>query len=253
MVVGLHQHAIHLHVARSHVKLCGQAVEKLANDSFFVHSNHTEVRPGHAHVRDVRRALRQHALVGGSHVRVRAHHGAHAAVQIPAHRHFFAGGLGVHVHQHKVHVRGNFLKLAVRLAERVINLRHEHAALQIQHGVLRATLCRPEVHPAAGIAFGKIRRPQQARLVRQVVQNFFAVPAMISAGQHVDAILQQLVRQPRRDPESRRGVLPVGDHQVDLPLRHDIRQPVAYDQPSRRSHNVSHKQYAHGEALKTDD
>src|SRR5207302_9886878 len=56
---------------------------------------------------------------------------------------------------------------------------------------------------------------------------------------------QELFRQPRRDPESRRRILPVGDHQIDLPVRNDVRQAIANDLPSRRADNVSHEKYAH--------
>ena len=81
--------------------------------------------------------------------------------------------------------------------------------------------------------------------MREILQNLLAVPTVISAGEHIDAILQKLVRYARRDAKSRRGILAVGNHQIDLALRHDVRQPVANDQPPRRSHNVSDKEYAH--------
>src|SRR5712692_5229128 len=82
--------------------------------------------------------------------------------------------------------------------------------------------------------------------MRQELQNLFAVPAVISASEHIDSHSQKLFRQPRRDPESRSRILTVGDHQIDLPLRHDVCQPIANDLPSRRSNDVSYKKYAHG-------
>jgi hypothetical protein len=44
---------------------------------------------------------------------------------------------------------------------------------------------------------------------------------------------------------ARRGVLAVGDHQVDLALRDNIRQPVLHHPPAGRTHNVSDEKYAH--------
>ena len=78
-----------------------------------------------------------------------------------------------------------------------------------------------------------------------VLQNFLAVPTVVPAGKHIDAVLQQVVRDLRRNPEAGGGVLAVGDHQIDLPLRHEIRQPVVHNLPPRRTHNVSNKKNAH--------
>src|SRR2546430_7844507 len=97
----------------------------------------------------------------------------------------------------------------------------------------------------SGIAFRKIRRPQQPRLVRQELQNFLAVPAVISAGEHIDSQFQKFFGKPRRDPESRRRIFAVSDDQIDLPLRNDVRQAIANDLPSGRADNVSYEKYAH--------
>ena len=57
------------------------------------------VRPGHADVGQVGRALRQDPLVGRLHVRVRADDGGDLAVEVPAHRDLLGGRLGVEVHE----------------------------------------------------------------------------------------------------------------------------------------------------------
>src|SRR5207253_824737 len=91
VVIGFNQDAIHLHVAGSHFEPRGQAIEELSDDAVAVHSNHAAMWPGHADVRDVRRALRQNMFIGGSHMRVRSDNHAHAPIQIPAHGDFLAG------------------------------------------------------------------------------------------------------------------------------------------------------------------
>jgi hypothetical protein len=68
---------------------------------------------------------------------------------------------------------------------------------------------------------------------------------MVPAGQNVNPQSEQLLRQPRGDPEARSGVFTVRDDQIDLPMRYDVRQPVAHDLPPRRPNNISNKQYAH--------
>ena len=75
--------------------------------------------PGHTHVGDVSRAVRQDALVGRGHVRVGAHHGGDAAVEIPAHGLLFAGGFGVNVDDDHFDVAGKLGEFAIGGAEGV--------------------------------------------------------------------------------------------------------------------------------------
>jgi len=60
--------------------------------------DHPAARPGHAHVRDVRRAARQYPRVGGRDVRVRADDRADATGEMPAHRDLLRGRFGVEVY-----------------------------------------------------------------------------------------------------------------------------------------------------------
>ncbi len=151
----------------------------------------------------------------------------------------------MHVHEHEGDIFGNFRELAISFAERIINRSHEHAALQIEHGIFHAILRRAEVEPAARIAVGKICGTQQPRLMGHKLQNLFFVPAVIAAAKDGDIRSQQLFGDPRGDAKSRRRVLAIGDDQVDLFLRDNVSQPIVNDLPSRRADNVSHKQYAH--------
>ena len=73
----------------------------------------------------------------------------------------------------------------------------------------------------------------------------------ISANDPQDRRIQELIyryilQNFSPDPKSGRRILTVGDHQVDLPLCDDVRQPIANDLPPRRADDVSYKKYAHG-------
>ena len=72
--------------------------------------------------------------------------------------------------------------------------------------------------PASGTALGKIGGPQQARLMRNEIEDFLAVPDVIAAGENLDAGAQQFFDDARSDAEAGSGILAVGDHQIKLLL-----------------------------------
>src|SRR5215469_4062419 len=81
--------------------------------------------------------------------------------------------------------------------------------------------------------------------MRHILQNFFAVPAVISARNCFDAQAQKFFRDFRSDTETRSGIFAVGDDQVDLPNLNQIRQSLADDMTAGRANNVTDEQYAH--------
>ena len=92
---------------------------------------------------------------------------------------------------------------------------------------------------------GKLAGTQQARLVRDEIENLLAIPDVIAAGENFDAGGQQFLDEPRRDAETRGGVFAVGDHQVQLLARDQIRDALDDDAPSRRAYDVSDEKNAH--------
>src|ERR1700737_618000 len=81
--------------------------------------------------------------------------------------------------------------------------------------------------------------------MRHVLQDFLAVPTVVSAGEDVDAHIQQLVSQSRRNAKTGRGVLAIGDDQVDLFLRNDVRKAVLHNLPPGRTDDISDEKNAH--------
>ena len=81
--------------------------------------------------------------------------------------------------------------------------------------------------------------------MRHIFEDFFAVPAVVAAGEDVDAVVKQFVGQSRGDAEAGGGVFAVGDDQVDLPLRDDVGQAIADDLASWRADDVTDEEYAH--------
>ncbi len=121
--------------------------------------------------------------------------------------------------------------------------------MQIQDGVFGAALRRADIKPAARIAFRKIAGAQQARLVRHVVEDLLAVPAVVPPGQDVDAALQQSFRDARSNAKTGSGVFAVGDDQIDLAMLHKVGQAVVDDLASGRANNISDEQHLHGTGI----
>ena len=71
------------------------------------------------------------------------------------------------------------------------------------------------------------------------------IPTMVAARQDFNPQAEEFLRQPRGNPEARSGILAVGDHQIDLALRNDIRKAVADNLPPRGTDDVSDEKYAH--------
>ena len=90
-------------------------------------------------------------------------------------------------------------------------------------------------------AVRKIRWTQKPRLVREKIEDLFAVPDVIAAGDYFDSAGEKLLRQTRRDSESRRGIFSIGDAQVDAALREDVCEAVVNNFAAGGTDDVSHK------------
>src|SRR5262249_16149147 len=98
--------------------------------------------------------------------------------------------------------------------------------------------------PAAGISVGEICRTQQPRFVRHEFHDLAAIPTVIAAADHLDAALEELFHDFRRDSEAGCGVLAVRHDQIGAFLRHQVGQALADDLPARGSDDVSDEEYA---------
>jgi len=81
--------------------------------------------------------------------------------------------------------------------------------------------------------------------MRDVFENLFSVPHVVTAGQNFDPRREQLLGNPGRNAEARCGVLAVGDHQVDLARLHNVGKPIGDNVPAWRTHDVANKQNFH--------
>jgi len=173
-------------------------------------ADHPAAGSGHPNIRDVRRAAREDAQVGGGHVRVGADDGRDAAVEVPAQADLLAGRLGVHVDE-------DVVDLALEAAEDRVDLDERRAAgAEVE---VPREVDDPEAHTVAlhdGEAVARLRaevvgRPQDPLLVVEVRVDLLAVIGVVTERDDVDARGEELVGDLRRDPEAAGDVLAV-DH-----------------------------------------
>ena len=158
----------------------------------------------------------QDALVGGLHVRVRADDRRDPAVEVPAHRDLLRRRLGVEVDEDDARpARASARSRAAPTANGSSSGGMKMRPIRLMHADRLAGACPAEVAAAAGRAGGKVRRPQQLRLPRDVVEHFLLVPDVIAGRHHVDAVAEDGVGDVAGDAEAGGGVLDVGDDEVD--------------------------------------
>ena len=140
-----------------------------------------------------------------------------AAVEVPAHRDLLGGGLGVEVDEDDARLVLRTASISGRTTgERVVDGghedpshdvddRHRHAVRRRARPRDRARACRRGSWPVGAAADA-----------RDVGTDLLLVPAVIAAGDDVRRRTREVVGEVRRDAEARRGVLAVGDDEVDL-------------------------------------
>ena len=75
----------------------------------------------------------------------------------------------------------------------------------------------------------------------EVFDNFAFIPDVVSGSHHVDAQIEKLFRQRRRDPEASCRIFAVGDDEIRGVLLAQLRQTIFYNRPSRTPKNVTDK------------
>jgi len=77
--------------------------------------------------------------------------------------------------------------------------------------------------------------------VREKLDDLAAVPDVVAAGEDFDPAGEQILGDFGRDAETRGGVLAVGDAEIDLPLREDVRQPLVDDLAAGRTNDIANE------------
>ena len=81
--------------------------------------------------------------------------------------------------------------------------------------------------------------------MRDVLEDFLAVPDMVAPGKHFHAGGEQLFDETRCDTEAGGGVLAIGNHQIHFLLRDDVGKAFPDDLPAGRTDDISNEKDAH--------
>ena len=76
----------------------------------------------------------------------------------------------------------------------------------------------------------------------EIFDNFAFVPDMISSGHHIDAQIEKLLRQWRRDAKASGGIFAVGNDKIDGVALAQFGQAIFDDCPPRAPKNVTDKE-----------
>jgi hypothetical protein len=79
-------------------------------------------------------------------------------------------------------------------------------------------------------------------LRRKVINDFAALPDVISTGQDIRARGEKIFSDSRRDAESRRRIFTIDDAEVYFALGENIREPVVNDLTAGRAYDVANEQ-----------
>src|SRR4030095_15475582 len=123
-----------------------------------------------------------------------------------------------------------------------VDRRHEDAAHRVDDRHRDAGLRPREVDASPRSAGGKIRRPNQPRVLVEIRKDFLPVPDVIAAGHHIDAVLEEVIGDVRRDAEPGSRVLHVRDDEIDPMMCHQRTQPATDELPSWLSNDVADEQ-----------
>ncbi len=113
--------------------------------------------------------------------------------------------------------------------------------MQIQDRAIDSVARLHHHHASPGQLIDIIGGPQQARLAGEIIVDLALIPDVIAAGEHVQAVAEQLIGELRRDAEAAGGVFGVGDGQIDFFGGDDVAQMAGNHAAPGGGENIANK------------
>ena len=180
-------------------------------------------------------------------MRVRAHQHRCPPVGKMAKRHFLGCGLAMGIHKDEIGITAQpaaHQRPVKRRKDRVIRC-HEQIGHDIDHCQPRASIIGDMHHPLAGCALCHVQRPQQARLLFDVIDDLALVPDMVARGQHIDPRGKQIIADLRRHAETAGRVLAIDHQKIQLQFSPQRGSGFDHRVTRRAPDNVTQKQNPH--------
>ena len=132
--------------------------------------------------------------------------------------------------------------------KRIVDGDHEHTAHDIDDADRYATGRSGHVTAIPGNGGREVGRAQQPRLGANVVDRFLAIPDVVARCHDVEAAVEQLIANLACDAEAGRGILNVGDHEIDLVIVADRRQAAPNQLAAGAADDVADEEEANHES-----
>jgi hypothetical protein len=140
-------------------------------------------------------------------------------------------------------------KFAFHRREGIVERIHEDAAHRVDDENPLALRVLEEPRAASGGACGEVHRPDEPRLALDMDERLALVPGVIAERHHIDARIEEIVADRRRDAEAARRILAVHDHEIGAEIGAKARK-VGNDGVARRApHHIAEKKQLHVELV----
>src|SRR3954452_701089 len=224
----------------AHLEPCRQRVDESRDDGPRVEPDDAPDGARHADVGLVRGPVRQDPLVDRDDVGMGADDDTDAPVEAQPERVLLGCELAMEIDETDRRQRlGRFVEQRVGVGERVLDLGHVGAALEIDDGDVRPVerLVGP---PAAArdLVGAVVQRPQDAVGRLEIRVDLALVPDVVPARDDIDAGREDRVRGRGREAHAAGDVLAVRGHEVDAALIAQAGQEVLDRDPARLADEV---------------
>src|SRR5262249_21186177 len=129
--------------------------------------------------------------------------------------------------------------------ERIFQVRHEHATLQIEYSNGRFAGNSPDKAAVTGRISRIIQRANESRLAIQQFEHFLLVPEMIAGSDHIDAGGKNLGGSVECDARAAGGIFAVGNNEIEVVLLAQFRHGFGHGAATWLAHDVANEKNLH--------
>ena len=220
---------------------------KTPNRGFLDHADDGIVVAAHAYVGHVAGTVREDVGVGRRNMGMGADRHRHSSVHHMAQRHLFRRGLAMDIQQDRrdAAAQAVFRQHLFDGSEGTVERIHEQPRHHVEDHDLLPAAAGEDVLAAPRCAFRVIARPQEPRVAVDMGQDLAVVPAVVAAGDDIDARGVELFADLAGDAEAAGRVLAVDDDEIGIQLLAQRRQVREHGVAPRSSDDVAAKQNLH--------
>jgi len=242
--------AVDLSGPSSHGQLAGQPRHIAVENRAGLSTDDSVKRAAHADIAHASRPPRQDAGIRRLNMCVCAQHRRGDAIEVISQSYLFAGRFRMEIDEERRSTRlAEALRLLPAASKRILRPGlHERATLQTEHAQ-RPGGSLDDDTPDTGSTGLQIKGAQNAGLLPEPGDEICLIPRVIAQRDDIDPLLQKLARNPRGNPPSSGGILPIDDDGIRRELTPQLGQKPIQGEPSGFPHHIPEKEEGHHLAL----